>query len=92
MCITTVGQGVNNPSGVPGKLIGAFTALLGVFILALPVPLILNTFSITYKNRVWKHEVMLKKAEKSAESENHDQNINGVAVISNGGIKYLVLS
>ena len=39
-------------------------------------------FSINYKNRVWKHEVMLKKSERSQEGQNHQ--INGVT-ISNGG-------
>ena len=60
MCITTVGQGDNNPESTAGKvkpysesvlsfnavflqIIGSFTALLGVFILALPVPLLLNS-------------------------------------------------
>ena len=43
MCITTVGQGENNPKTTFGKIIGSITALLGVFILALPVPLILDT-------------------------------------------------
>ena len=50
-------------------MIGGFTALLGVFVLALPVPLILNTFSLNYRNRVWKQEVKLKKSERASQEE-----------------------
>ena len=38
-------------------------------------------FSINYKNRIWKHEVMLKKSERSEVQQN--QQINGM-VVGNG--------
>ena len=51
------------------QVVGGFTSLLGVFILALPVPLILNTFIVNYRNRVWKQEVKLRKCERSVQAE-----------------------
>ena len=49
------------------QIIGGFTSLLGVFVLALPVPLILNTFSLNYRNRVWKQEVKIRKSERASQ-------------------------
>ena len=37
--------------------------------MALPVPLILNTFIVNYRNRVWKQEVKLRKCERSVQAE-----------------------
>ena len=42
----------------PGKLIGGFCALSGVFILTLPIPIVVNSFASFYKNRLWRTEVV----------------------------------
>jgi len=65
MSITTAGNGENIPQTGAGKVIGGAATLFGVFVLALPVPIILNTFTWNYKNRVWKNEVNNKKAERA---------------------------
>jgi hypothetical protein len=65
MALTTVGNGERAPSTFIGKSIGSLCAISGVFILALPVPIVLNSFSSNYKNRVWRNEVMLKKQGKA---------------------------
>jgi len=64
MTLTTVGNGEKVPSSLVGKSIGCLCALIGVFILALPVPIVLNSFTSHYKNRVWRNEVMARKKEK----------------------------
>merc|ERR1719483_2000487 len=69
MVLTTVGYGEKSPDSAVGQLIGGLCALLGVFILALPVPIIVNSFSENYKNRVWKGQVMLKKQERSEQEK-----------------------
>lgn len=68
MVLTTVGYGEKAPSTFPGQVIGGFCALIGVFILALPVPIVVNRFAdfaSNYKNRVWRNEVMMRKQERS---------------------------
>jgi len=61
MALTTVGNGEKSPSTWIGKSIGSLCAISGVFILALPVPIVLNSFSSNYKNKVWRNEVMIRK-------------------------------
>ena len=66
----------NNLVGGPGKLIGAMAALFGVFTLSLPIPIIVNGFSNCYKNRLWRMEVALRRAERL----NNEGNIEGRVV------------
>merc|ERR1719270_2194606 len=63
MVLTTVGYGARAPHTFAGQIIGGFCALIGVFILALPVPIVVNSFASNYKNRVWRNEVMMRKQE-----------------------------
>merc|ERR1719474_720665 len=66
MVLTTVGQGERAPQSLVGQIIGGLCSLLAVFILALPVPIIVNrfeAFSENYKNRVWKGQLLLRKQE-----------------------------
>jgi len=65
MVLTTVGYGAKAPHTICGQIIGGFCALIGVFILALPVPIVVNSFASNYKNRVWRNEVMMRKQERS---------------------------
>ena len=64
MTITTVGYDLN-PKTLLGKLIGGFCALSGVFILTLPIPIVVNSFAVFYKNRLWRNEVEHKKKERT---------------------------
>ena len=52
-----VGYGTQSPSSITGKAIGGLCALIGVFILTLPVPIVVNSFASYYKNRLWRNEV-----------------------------------
>ena len=64
MTITTVGYELN-PKTLLGKVIGGFCALSGVFILTLPIPIVVNSFAVFYKNRLWRNEVEHKKRERT---------------------------
>ena len=54
-----VGYGTQTPSSITGKAIGGFCAIVGVFILTLPVPIVVNSFASYYKNRLWRNEVSI---------------------------------
>ena len=79
MTITTVGYELNPKSLLgksrsrcssyetklydSGKMIAGCCALSGVFILTLPIPIVVNSFAVLYKNRLWRNEVEHKKKE-----------------------------
>jgi potassium voltage-gated channel Shal-related subfamily D protein 2 len=63
MTLTTVGYDLN-PHTMLGKVTGGFCALLGIFILTLPIPIVVNSFASYYKNRLWRNEVAMKKKER----------------------------
>ena len=44
-------------------MIAGCCALSGVFILTLPIPIVVNSFAVLYKNRLWRNEVEHKKKE-----------------------------
>ena len=56
-----VGYGTQTPSSITGKAIGGICAIVGVFILTLPVPIVVNSFASYYKNRLWRNEVAHKR-------------------------------
>ena len=59
LCFFVVGYGTQTPSSITGKAIGGFCAIVGVFILTLPVPIVVNSFASYYKNRLWRNEVSI---------------------------------
>ena len=59
MVFLVVGYGTQTPSSITGKAIGGFCAIVGVFILTLPVPIVVNSFASYYKNRLWRNEVSI---------------------------------
>merc|ERR1719225_782757 len=67
MTLTTVGYGTQTPESITGKAIGGFCAIVGVFILTLPVPIVVNSFASYYKNRLWRNEVAHKRSVRAAE-------------------------
>ena len=64
---STVGYGTQTPQSITGKAIGGFCAIVGVFILTLPVPIVVNSFASYYKNRLWRNEVAHKRSVRAAE-------------------------
>ena len=51
MTLTTVGYDHKNPETFLGKVVGGLCALVGIFILTLPIPIVVNSFASYYKNR-----------------------------------------
>ena len=47
-----------------GKIIGGICALMGVFTITLPVPIMVNNFAMFYKNKLWRGEVALQRRER----------------------------
>ena len=47
-----------------GKLFAGLCALVGIFLLTLPLPIVVNSFAGFYKNRLWRNEVALKKRDR----------------------------
>ena len=45
-------------------MVGGLCALVGVFILTLPIPIVVNSFAAYYKNRLWRNEVAHKRSER----------------------------
>ena len=56
--------GTVTPVSATGKLIGGFCALFGVFTITLPVPILVNSFTNFYKNRLWRGEVATRRRER----------------------------
>ena len=58
--------------------------MVGVFILTLPIPIVVNSFASYYKNRLWRNEVALRREEKIEEQErkNIRKNINRMTKVA----------
>ena len=56
-----------------GKIMGGLCALVGVFTITLPIPIIVNSFAGFYKARLWRTEVAQKKRERIHEKEEADK-------------------
>lgn len=79
MTLTTVGYDLN-PVTMLGKVTGGFCALLGVFILTLPIPIVVNSFASYYKNRLWRNEVAMKKRQRILEKQQRDGAANPMEI------------
>ena len=64
MTLTTVGDKRTGPTTVLGQILAGLCAVVGVFILALPVPIVVNSFANCYKNQMWRNEVAQRRQEK----------------------------
>ena len=65
-----------------GKFVGGLTALVGIFTITLPIPIVVNSFAGFYKNRLWRNEVAENKSEKlktiKSKMDNNDGSINNI--------------
>ena len=95
MTITTVGYDMNPrtllgdtpspPYHQPGKVVGGFCALSGIFILTLPIPIVVNSFAVFYKNRLWRNEVEHKKSLRIKQIATERRNAQKLFLIQVGG-------
>ena len=92
MTITTVGYDVNlnvnichvNHSDkfqtilqtLPGHLVGTMCAVVGVFAMTLPLPIVVNSFSDMYNNQMWRNEVGHKKKMRWKEGSRKISDVN----------------
>lgn len=60
-------------------------AVVGVFILTLPVPIVVNSFASYYKNRLWRNEVAHKRRLRAAEQTRMVRQIMEAAAASPSG-------
>ena len=61
MTLTTVGDDRKYPSTNLGQFVGGCCALMGTFIISLPVPIVVNSFARSYNNQVWRREVSQRR-------------------------------
>lgn len=61
MTLTTVGDDRKYPTTNFGQLIGGCCAIMGTFIITLPIPIIVNSFTRSYNNQLWRGEVSQKR-------------------------------
>ena len=63
MTLTTVGDSRVYPSSGIGQLIGGLCALMGTFIVCLPIPIVVNSFAFSYKNQLRRNEISQRRME-----------------------------
>ena len=61
MTLTTVGDDRKYPTTNFGQLIGGCCAVMGTFIISLPIPIVVNSFARCYNNQLWRGEVSQRR-------------------------------
>ena len=61
MLLTTVGDVERYPTTNFGQIIGGCCALIGTFIISLPIPIVVNSFTRCYNNQLWREEVSQRR-------------------------------
>ncbi len=90
LCLSPV-PGPEAPETPAGKLVGAMCAVFGIFTLILPIPIVVNSFSAFYRNRLWRNEVAIKRRERllvhpGANGTNKDQQQSNNALFELNGV------
>ena len=86
MTLTTVGYDHKNPETFLGKVVGGMCALMGIFILTLPIPIVVNSFASYYKNRLWRNEVAHRRSEKLAKQEQEILSMKKLRVLQGAAV------
>ena len=61
--------GVEKPDTPAGKFVGSMCAVLAIFTLILPIPIVVNSFSAFYRNRLWRNEVAIQRRDRQLKQE-----------------------
>ena len=80
MTLTTVGDKRTGPTTVFGQILAGLCAVSGVFILALPVPIVVNSFANCYKNQMWRNEVAQRRLERLAKIKTSEEDLKSIDV------------
>ena len=67
---------MDKPDTGAGKFVGSMCAVFGIFTLILPIPIVVNSFSAFYRNRLWRNEVAIKR---------HNRNLQALKDHPEGG-------
>ena len=78
--ISSSGGGENKPSSIPGKILGIISILFGVFILTLPLPILMTSFAVKYKQVLMTNQMktMKKERKETGRKTTVVENINSV--------------
>ena len=57
---------MDKPDTPAGKFVGSMCAVIAIFTLILPIPIVVNSFSAFYRNRLWRNEVAIKRRDRQA--------------------------
>ena len=57
MTLTTVGDDRKHPRTSFGQFIGGCCALMGVCLIGLPIPIVVNSFARSYRYQLWREQV-----------------------------------
>ena len=60
MTLTTVGYHIQ-PDTNMGKLACGLCALCGIFIITLPIPIVVSSFALCYRSKLWRNEIAIRK-------------------------------
>ena len=60
MTLTTVGYHLQ-PDTFLGKLVCGLCALCGIFIITLPIPIVVSSFAVCYKSKLWRNEIATRR-------------------------------
>ena len=60
---------MEKPETAAGKFVGSMCAVFSIFTLILPIPIVVNSFSSFYRNRLWRNEVAFKRRERLTEGD-----------------------
>ena len=63
MTLTTVGGSLKYPSSGLGQLVGGVCAVVGVLIISLPLPIVVNSFARSYKNQLWQNKLSQRRSQ-----------------------------
>ena len=61
MTLTTVGDDRKYPTTNFGQFIAGCCAVMGTFIVTLPIPIVVNSFARNYNNQLWRSEVSQRR-------------------------------
>ena len=67
--ITTVGYGDMVPVTLPGRLFSSVCAVIGILVIAMPIPIIANNFTDFYSNQRKQEKLVQYKNEREKDDE-----------------------